>query len=181
MKNSAKPWHNENMLQCKTNGRISDIKLLSGGHARTEASLVYRDKQIALRDLVENSVFEPVHDSNGPYMLSLSLNDQKLVFEIKNSGGKTLPVLILSLRPYLKLIKDYFLIVESYEKAVSEGQPSRIEAIDMGRRGLHNEGAALLLERLQDKIRMDQDTGRRLFTLICVLYAGTSLSLRQQA
>jgi uncharacterized protein (UPF0262 family) len=76
------------------------------------------------------------------------------------------------LKPYRRLIKDYFLIVRSYDEAMREGKPSRIEAIDMGRRGLHNEGAGLLIERLEDKITMDLDTARRLFTLICVLHGG---------
>ena len=80
-------------------------------------------------------------------------------------------MLVLSLKPYKRLVKDYFMIVRSYDEAMREGKPSRIEAIDMGRRGLHNEGAESLQERLADKISMDFDTARRLFTLICVLHA----------
>lgn len=134
--------------------------------------LLLRDRAIALRDLQVSSVFQPVNNKNGPYDLALSVEENRLVFRIKSAGGKELPMLVLSLKPYRRLIKDYFLIVNSYDEALREGKPSRIEAIDMGRRGLHNEGAGLLIERLEDKITMDLNTARRLFTVICVLHAG---------
>ncbi|MGH1398912.1 MAG: UPF0262 family protein [Alphaproteobacteria bacterium] len=136
-----------------------------------EQELIARDRQIALRDLRRNSVFQPLKDENGPYDISLSVEEGRLVFRITNAAGADLPMLVLSLKPYRRLIKDYFMIVRSYREAVNDGKPSRIEAIDMGRRGLHNEGAELLQERLSDKIEMDFDTARRLFTLICVLHA----------
>ena len=102
---------------------------------------------------------------------SLSVEENRLVFRMKNVNGVDIPMLVLSLKPYKRLIKDYFLIVRSYDEAMREGKPSRIEAIDMGRRGLHNEGAEALQERLLGKVEMDFDTARRLFTLICVLHA----------
>lgn len=133
--------------------------------------LIRRDRMIALRDLKRESRFVPFKDEHGPYDLALSVEESRLVFRIKNAQGKDLPMLVLSLKPYKRLIKDYFLIVRSYDEAMREGKPSRIEAIDMGRRGLHNEGAECMLERLEGKIDMDMNTARRLFTLICVLHA----------
>ncbi|MAI61415.1 MAG: hypothetical protein CBB87_02870 [Micavibrio sp. TMED27] len=140
--------------------------------ANAEANLIGRDREIALRDLKLNNHFHPVDDNDGPYDLSLSIEENRLVFRIKNIKGDDLPMLVLSLKPYSRLIKDYFMIVQSYDDAVKNGNPSRIEAIDMGRRGLHNEGAEMLKDRLEEKIKMDFDTARRLFTLICVLHAG---------
>ena len=143
-----------------------------------DGNLIARDKEIALHDLKTNSHFVPFKDETGPYDLTLSIEENRLVFRMKNSNGDKLPMLVLSLKPYKRLIKDYFIIVRSYDEAVKGGNPSRIEAIDMGRRGLHNEGAELLLERLGDKIEMDIDTARRLFTLICVLHTNKTHALR---
>jgi Uncharacterized protein conserved in bacteria len=117
-------------------------------------------------------------DQNGPYTLTLSIQENRLVIEIKNKKSESLPTLVLSLKPYKRLIQDYFMIVRSYDEALKDGKPSRIEAIDMGRRGLHNEGADLLIDRLEQKIRMDHDTARRLFTLICVLHESKALLWR---
>ena len=135
-----------------------------------DQGLIRRDRMIALRDLVLQSRFQPTKDNNGPYDLALSVEEGRLIFRMTNAKGIELPMLVLSLKPYKRLIKDYFMIVRSYDEAMREGKPSRIEAIDMGRRGLHNEGAEQLQERLAEKIDMDFDTARRLFTLICVLH-----------
>ena len=143
-----------------------------------DKSLIQRDHETALRDLKNDSFFQPVNDAHGPYDLDLSIEENRLVFRIANEAGHDLPMLVLSIKPYQKLIRDYFIIVQSYEEAKSEGKPSRIEAIDMGRRGLHNEGAELLIERLKEKITMDLNTARRLFTLICVLHGGKVLAWR---
>lgn len=134
-------------------------------------NLMARDQDVALRDLEKKSFFQPYDDQDGPYNLSLSVEENRLVFRIKNALNADLPMLVLSLKPYARLIKDYFIIVQSYDEALRDGKPSRVEAIDMGRRGLHNEGAALLRERLEDKIELDMGTARRLFTLICALHA----------
>lgn len=142
------------------------------------AVLSTRDRDIALKDLIENSCFQPVSDQNGPYHIDLSIQENRLILAIKNQKKEALPIFILSLKPYKRLIQDYFLIVQSYDEAIKDGKPSRIEAIDMGRRGLHNEGADLLTERLSDKITMDFDTARRLFTLICVLHESKALLWR---
>ena len=142
------------------------------------SDLVNQDVNTALHDLKQDSFFQPVKDRHGPYTLNLYIEDNKLIFHIINKKGKDLPYLVLSLKPYARIIKDYFLIVSSYDKAMNEGKPSRIEAIDMGRRGLHNEGAELLRERLSDKITLDTNTSRRLFTLICALHAGKAHIMR---
>lgn len=146
--------------------------------SNADGNLIKRDRDAALRDLKTNSRFVPYNDQSGPFDITLSLEENRLVFRIKNSDGDALPMLVLSLKPYKRLIKDYFMIVRSYDEAVRDGKPSRIEAIDMGRRGLHNEGAELLMERLDDKIEMDLDTARRLFTLLCVLHSGKTHALR---
>jgi uncharacterized protein (UPF0262 family) len=129
-----------------------------------------QDCVTALNDLTHESYFKHISDNNGPYDLTLSIEINKLIFHIKNAKGKELPLLILSLSPYRSIIKDYYLMVHAHHEAVLEGRPSHIEAIDMGRRSLHNEGAELLIERLSDKIEMDINTARRLFTLICALH-----------
>ena len=134
-------------------------------------SMVARDRATALRDLQRESFFQPASDTDGPYVLRLSIEENRLVFRIQNAQERELPMLVLALKPYKRIIKDYFMIMHSYEEALRDGKPSRIEAIDMGRRALHNEGASLLQERLGDKIKMDRPTARRLFTLICVLHA----------
>ena len=148
-----------------SNITITDLEL------NETQELIRRDRMIAMRDLKRESQFKPIKDDHGPYEIALSVEENRLVFRITNTNGNELPMLVLSLKPYRRLVKDYFMIVRSYDEAMREGKPSRIEAIDMGRRGLHNEGAEYLQERLADKIAMDFDTARRLFTLICVLHA----------
>ena len=143
-----------------------------------EGNMMSRDREIALRDLVSSGIFIPFKDESGPYDVTLGIEENRLVFRIKNAQQKKLPMLVLSLKPYKRLIKDYFMIVRSYDEAIKGGNPSRIEAIDMGRRGLHNEGADMLMERLDGKIEMDHKTARRLFTLICVLHSGKVRGLR---
>ena len=146
---------------------------ISGTGTNPLQQLITRDRDTALRDLKTESMFQPANDDHGPYALALSVEESRLVFRIRNSAEHDLPMLVLSLKPYKRLIKDYFIIVDSYDRAIKDSGPSKIEAIDIGRRGLHNEGAALLQERLEGKISMDFDTARRLFTLICVLHAGS--------
>lgn len=151
---------------------IKDQKALPDKH------LLERDRDAAMRDIVAQNHFQPRGDENGPYSLEIAIEENRLVWRIKNAKDEDLPMLVLSPKPYKRLIQDYFMIVNSYDDAMREGKPSRIEAIDMGRRGLHNEGAGLLMERLESKVEMDLDTARRLFTLICVLHAGVSTMWR---
>ncbi|PCI57121.1 MAG: hypothetical protein COB36_02315 [Alphaproteobacteria bacterium] len=157
--------------------RIHSIRLTKKD-APTVAHLIQRDCDIALRDLKEDSYFQPADDNNGPYALELYIEENRLIFHTQNNVQEDLPYLVLSLTPYRRLIKDYFMIVSSYDDALRDGKPSRIEAIDMGRRGLHNEGAELLMERLSGKIELNFDTARRLFTLICILHTGKTHILR---
>ncbi len=128
------------------------------------------ERAIAVYDLIEDNSFTLVGHNGGPYALIISLVDARLVFDIRDRNGANIVTHILSLTPFKRLLKDYFMICESYYAAIRTATPSRIEAIDMGRRGLHNEGAQLLLERLKGKIETDQDTARRLFTLITALH-----------
>jgi len=128
------------------------------------------ERAVAIYDLIEQNSFAPAGHDGGPYALHLSITENRLVFDIRLADGTPVMAHLLSLTPFRRIAKDYFLICESYYRAIRTATPSQIEAIDMGRRGLHNEGTELLMERLRDKIELDFDTARRLFTLICVLY-----------
>lgn len=132
---------------------------------------VEHERAVAIFDLIEENSFHPINDDgHGPYKLKLSLVDARLVFAISREHGEAVVTHILSLTPFRRIVKDYFMICESYYEAIRSSTPSQIEAIDMGRRGLHNEGSQTLLDRLSGKIEIDFDTARRLFTLICVLH-----------
>ncbi|HEV7246151.1 MAG TPA: UPF0262 family protein [Shinella sp.] len=131
---------------------------------------VEHERAVAIFDLIEENSFEPIGHTGGPYRLHLSLLDSKLVFAIRTEAGEAVATHILSLTPFRRIVKDYFLICESYYQAIRSATPSQIEAIDMGRRGIHNEGSQTLMDRLSGKIKFDFDTARRLFTLVCVLY-----------
>jgi uncharacterized protein (UPF0262 family) len=128
------------------------------------------ERQIAIYDLIEENTFGLPNIDAGPYALTLSMQDSKLVFDICDEAGVQRAVHILSLTPFRRTLRDYFMICESYYQAIRTQTATQIEAIDMGRRGLHNEGAELLLERLNGKIVSDLDTSRRLFTLITALH-----------
>jgi uncharacterized protein (UPF0262 family) len=128
---------------------------------------VEHDRQVAIFDLLEENCFRPEGAQGGPYDLRLAFEDNRLVFEVTGSGYAKRHM--LSLTPFRSVMKDYFLVCESYYEAVRDATPAQIEAIDMGRRGLHNEGSNLLSERLAGKIALDHETSRRLFTLICAL------------
>ena len=130
---------------------------------------VEHERAVAIYDLLEDNHFA-LTEHSGPYRLILSLADKRLVLTICSDGGEPLIRHALSLTPFRRVVKDYFLICESYYQAIRTGSPSRIEAIDIGRRALHNEGSEILRERLKGKIEMDLDTARRLFTLVCVLH-----------
>ena len=131
---------------------------------------VEHERAVAIFDLVEENSFEPLGHAGGPYKLKLSLVDAKLMLGITTDKDEQVATHILSLTPFRRIIKDYFMICESYYEAIRSSTPSRIEAIDMARRGLHNEGSELLKEALKGRVEMDHDTARRLFTLVCVLH-----------
>ncbi|HWU78698.1 MAG TPA: UPF0262 family protein [Caulobacter sp.] len=127
-----------------------------------------QERQVAIFDLLDANYFEPVEAEAGPYDIKLSLIENRLAFDIAGPDYERRH--LLSLSPFRGVIKDYFLICDSYYSAIRSSTPQQIEALDMGRRGLHNEGSSLLRERLDGKVKTDLDTARRLFTLICALH-----------
>ena len=131
---------------------------------------IEQERDIAIYDLLESNSFRPEGSHGGPYRLTLGVEENRLTFDIHLDDSTPHGKIMLSLTPFRKVIKDYFLICESYYKAIRNAPPSQIEALDMGRRGLHDEGSTLLRERLKGKIEVDHDTARRIFTLICVLH-----------
>ncbi len=148
--------------------RILDVQLDEESVAR-RAPEVEHERAVALFDLMEENDFFLV-GAPGPYRLRIGIFEQRLVFDVRDKEDRKLRDIVLSLTPFRKVVKDYFLICESYYAAIKKLSPSQIEALDMGRRGLHNEGSDLLRERLAGKIDVDHDTARRLFTLICALH-----------
>lgn len=127
-----------------------------------------QERQIAIFDLLEENYFRPEGAESGPYELRMGLVENRLLLDVRGPDYERRH--ILSLSPFRSLIKDYFMICESYYQAIRNSTPAQIEALDMGRRGLHNEASDLLRTRLQGKIETDLDTARRLFTLICALH-----------
>ncbi|TCZ65490.1 UPF0262 family protein [Roseicella aquatilis] len=129
------------------------------------------DRRQAVADLLKENHFDPVGVPGGPFSLNLCVRDGRLIFDIRDALDAPVRAVVLALGPFRRLIKDYHLIVESHEHAVAEGgHEARIQAIDMGRRGLHNEGAEVLSQRLEGRIGLDFETARRLFTLVCALH-----------
>ena len=151
------------------NKRIAGLFLDEHTVVRRSAQ-VEHERKVAIYDLLEENHFDPIGDHGGPYNLHLSIEENRLVFDIRDADDSALTRFSLPTTPFRKIIKDYFLICDSYYQAIKTSSPSQIEAIDMGRRGLHNEGSELLRERLGERIEVDFDTARRLFTLICVLH-----------
>lgn len=149
--------------------RLSAIHLDQSAGAAHSRELG-QEREIAIYDLLHANSFIPETSPGGPYALTLAIRENRLVFDIALEDGTRHGRVILSLSPFRKIIKDYFLICESYHRAVRDARPSAVEALDMGRRGLHDEGANLLTDRLKGKIGVDFDTARRLFTLICALH-----------
>jgi uncharacterized protein (UPF0262 family) len=137
-----------------------------GGGPSPEAE---HERQVAIYDLIEENTFA-IEQGEGPYSLRLSTADGRLLFDIRNAAGERLALIGLSMTPFRRIVKDYFMICESYFQAIRTATPSQIETIDMARRGLHNEGSEILMERLKGKAEMDFNTARRLFTLVCVLH-----------
>jgi len=128
------------------------------------------EREVAIYDLLEINSFAPVGHDDGPYALYLSVNGNRLVFDIRLQDGSPVVANLFSLSPLRRIVKDYYMICDSYYQAIRTATPDKIEAIDMGRRGIHNDGSEILMERLKGKVTIDLDTARRLFTLICVLH-----------
>jgi uncharacterized protein (UPF0262 family) len=131
---------------------------------------VEHERRVAIFDILEKNHFAPVDADAGPYHLHLAIQDNRLVMQINDTDDRPIASHVVPVTPYRRLIKDYFTVCESYFEAIKHSSPSKIEAIDMGRRGLHDEGAEMLHDQLAGKIEVDRDTARRLFTLICVLH-----------
>ena len=136
----------------------------------TSSPDIEHEREVAVYDLLEHNEFALSGQFEGPYRLTLSIVEKRLVFQIDGAETGEQAAFVLSLTPFRRIIKDYFLVCESYYQAIKTAAPSQIEAIDMGRRGLHNEGSQTLKERLAGKLDVDFDTARRLFTLVCVLH-----------
>ena len=148
--------------------RIAQITLEENTVIRRSPDIEH-ERRIAIYDLLEANSFQPVGEFEGPYNVLMGMEENRLVLNIRNSDDEPLTRVLVPLMPFRRIIKDYFTICESYFQAIKSAQPSKIEAIDMGRRGLNNDGSDLLRERLDGKIVVDNETARRLFTLICIL------------
>jgi uncharacterized protein (UPF0262 family) len=131
---------------------------------------IEHERAIAIYDLVEKNLFAPTGEHPGPFALHIGIAGNRLAFDIRKQDGTHLVAHLLSLSPFRRIVKDYFMICDSYYQAIRTATPDKIEAIDMGRRGIHDEGSRTLMERLDGKVRIDFETARRLFTLITVLH-----------
>jgi len=143
--------------------RIIKIDLDERSLAPATADIEH-ERKVAIYDLLEENYFKPIGAGDGPFELYLSNVERRLVFDVRRDGGEALGQVHLSMTPFRKIIKDYFLLCESYYDAIRNAAPAQIETIDMARRSMHNEGSEILTERLSDKIELDENTSRRLFT-----------------
>ena len=153
--------------------RLASVKLIED-RPRARTPEIQQELNVAIFDLMEENRFKPVARDQvapppGPYVLGIGMAERMLVMDVRTEDGEVAQELHLSLSPLRGIIKDYFAICEQYFDAVKRLPPSKIEAIDMGRRGLHNEGAEILTDRLKGRIETDSDTARRLFTVVCAL------------
>jgi uncharacterized protein (UPF0262 family) len=153
----------------KTSNRLVAITLDENSISRSNRD-VEHERAVAIYDLLEDNTFAPHDDDGGPFALHLSITGSRLVLDIRRENGTPVMAHLLSLSPLRRLVKDYYTVCDSYYAAIRTATPDRIEALDMGRRALHDEGSNILMERLKRKVDVDFDTARRLFTLICVLH-----------
>ncbi len=151
------------------NQRIVDITLDEHSVVRRSPD-VEHERAVAIYDLLDENYFAPKGGQHGPFTLNLSAEENRLVFDVRDKAGVGIERFAVPLVPFRRIVKDYFTVCESYYAAIKTAPPSQIEAIDMGRRALHNEGSELLRERLEEKVETDFPTARRLFTLLCVLH-----------
>jgi len=149
--------------------RIAAVTLDEHTVVRRNADIEH-ERATAIADLLEDNSFAPASGRRGPFGLHLAIEENRLNLDIRSAADGSSETIVLPLAPFRRIVKDYFIICESYYEAVRGGRLGQVEAIDMGRRGLHDEGSALLMERLADKVAIDHATARRLFTLICVLH-----------
>jgi uncharacterized protein (UPF0262 family) len=153
----------------KPSNRLVAVTLDENSIGRSNPD-VEHERAVAIYDLIEENSFAPHGDADGPFALHLSITGSRLMFDIRRADGTPVMAHLLSLTPLRRIVKDYYTVCDSYYAAIRTATPDRIEALDMGRRGLHDEGSNILMERLKRKVDVDFDTARRLFTLICVLH-----------
>ncbi len=156
------------------NERIANIVIDNKGIISYQKN-IEREINVAIYDLVENNYFEPNPDyfggkPSGPYEVILRIQDNRLVFVISHEDGEKIGEMMFSVQSLRRNIRDYFIVCESYYKAIRTASPSQIESLDMGRRSIHNEGSQKLSDQLYGKIKIDNETARRIFTLICALH-----------
>lgn len=149
--------------------RLVAITLDESSIARANANIEH-EREVAIFDLLEANTFALEGRDDGPYKLMLGIADDKLALSVTSEDDQAIVTHMLSLTPLRRIMKDYFIVCDSYYQAIRSAPPSRIQSIDMGRRGLHDEGSRILSERLAGKVTLDHDTARRLFTLICALH-----------
>jgi len=150
-------------------GRLAAVTLDEASLGTTNDDIEH-ERRVAIYDLIQKNQFTPVDHDGGPYTLQLGISGSRLVFDIRLTDGTPVIAHLLSLAPFRRIVKDYFVVCDSYYTAIRTATPDRIEALDMGRRGLHDEGSRLVMERLKRKVDVDFDTARQLFTLITVLH-----------
>jgi len=150
-------------------GRIAGLTLDEHTVVRRSPNIEH-ERAVAISDLLEENYFAPMSGLSGPFHVHLAIEENRLGIEVRSVSGGARETIFLPLAPFRGIVKDYFLICESYYEAIRHSSLAQVEAIDIGRRSLHNEGSALLMDRLGDKVAIDFDTARRLFTLICVLH-----------
>ena len=150
-------------------GRLTAVTLDEASLGRSSDEIEH-ERRVAIYDLLEDNSFRPTGHDGGPYALHLGITGARLVFDVRLADGAPVIAHMLSLAPFRRIVKDYFTVCDSYYAAIRTATPDRIEAIDMARRSLHDEGSTLVTERLKRKVDLDFDTARRLFTLITVLH-----------
>jgi uncharacterized protein (UPF0262 family) len=150
-------------------GRLAAVTLDESSIGRSNRD-VEHERAVAIYDLIAENTFKPLGHDGGPYALQLGISGNRLVFDIRATDGTPVIAHMLSLAPFRRIVKDYFTVCDSYYAAIRTATPDRIEALDMGRRALHDEGSHIVMERLKRKVEVDFDTARRLFTLITVLH-----------
>ncbi len=156
-------------MSAERHHRLTHVQLDEKTFVRRKPE-VEHERAIAIYDLLEDNFFRPEGDFQGPYALHIRVAENRLFLDVRSEDGLPLVEVSLPLTPFRTIVKDYFMVCESYYSAIKKSTPSQIEAIDMGRRGLHNEGSELLRQRLAGKVEVDFETARRLFTLVCILH-----------
>jgi uncharacterized protein (UPF0262 family) len=155
--------------RAKNKNRLVAVTLDEDSIGRSSSDIEH-ERATAIYDLIEENSFAPVDHDEGPYVLRIGIKENRLVLDIRRENDKPVIAHLLSLSPFKRIVKDYFMICDSYYAAIRTATPDKIEAIDMGRRGLHDEGSRILQDAIKRKVTVDFDTARRLFTLICVLH-----------